>query len=78
MWHISFKKGGNNSTNIISSIVNRVNLNPVNFGYLSPNDRLKDNDTKGTLEQSPLGVFPFFFARFHTVEYVPTYKAFSL
>ena len=42
--HSYIKKGGNNNRNIISRIVNRVNLNPVNFGYLSTDDRLKGND----------------------------------
>ena len=32
--------------NISSYIVNRVNLNPVNFGYHSTNDRLKGSDNK--------------------------------
>ena len=42
-------KGGNNNTSIIRSIVNsmkdRVNLNPVNFGYPLTDDRLKGNDS---------------------------------
>ena len=42
--HIFIKKGGNNNRNIIRSILNRVNLNPVNFGYLSTEDRLKGTD----------------------------------
>ena len=41
----SYKKGGNNNTNRIRNIVNRVNLNPVNFGYLSTDDQLKGNNT---------------------------------
>ena len=32
--------------NISSYKVNRVNLNPVNFGYLSTDDRLKVSDNK--------------------------------
>ena len=33
------------NTNIIRSMVNGANLNPVNFGYFSNNDRLKGNDS---------------------------------
>ena len=39
-----YQKVGYNNTNTIRNIVNRVNLNPVNFGYLSNDDQMKGND----------------------------------
>ena len=39
-----YQKGNNNNTNTIRNIVNRVNINPVNFGYLSTDDQLKSNN----------------------------------
>ena len=48
--YLYLKKGGNNNTNIIRSIVNRVNLNPFNFGYLSTDERLKGNDNYEILQ----------------------------
>ena len=41
-----YQKGGYNNTNTIRNIVKRVNLNPVNFGYLSTDDQMKGNNIR--------------------------------